>query len=636
MRKSWDENRALLEALSGLLLRLDCHGVILDFQVAQTLQAVFPVSEILIGKSIQEIFPSEFLTQVNESYKQFLETGPPQSFTHAFRSDDIRFDFEVNVVASEENNVLVVMRGITERKTLDSGLRLYEFISDSATEILTVLDKHYRHQIVNEMFCQVHNKLREEIIGKTLTDMGGHGIFNKLKPRIDACFSGEESSFAGWHYWKGLGRWFFEVHLFPFFFNQQVTHAVFVARDLTETRLAQEQLTLYNERLKIMSEIDHAILATQSPEDIAQEALKQIYRLVPYAQAGVMMFDHHKKETVVIARSMGGETIQGEDRLPFVGHEYLQSSDLPQSPQLTGISEPGDKLEPLEKLMLESGVQSHFTLQLIAEKKLIGAIILGAMTPEGFSREHLEIAKGIGRQLALAINKALLFEEVRSGRERLRHLTERLVSAQEVERKRISLELHDATGQVMTAIKLRLAVIQAKLPSNCEDVSKTVNEALLLTESAMDQIRTLAHGLRPPGLDSVGLNQTIADYCNQFTQQTDIRTYYKGEELVELPNHYQIGLYRIMQAALNNVIKHAKASEVEINLSYKNEAVNLQIKDNGEGFSYQQQMANPSLAGIGLLGMEERADTLGGTFEIVTQPGMGTGILVCIPWRRET
>ncbi len=216
--------------------------------------------------------------------------------------------------------------------------------------------------------------------------------------------------------------------------------------------------------------------------------------------------------------------------------------------------------------------------------------------------------------------------------EAIQKLAKRVVFAQEEERQRLSRELHDEAGQALTALKLSLELIQAELPLDTPMLRQNLAEAIALTEATKEQIRLLAMGLRPPALDTVGLNLTLEAFCREFSRRTQLSIRYEGTEVGGLSDAMNICLYRVLQEALTNVVKHAQANQVEVKLAREGQTVRLIITDNGRGFD---QNAAKSLleqpAGIGLLGMKERLELLGGWLDAASQPGQGLRLVANLP-----
>ena len=216
--------------------------------------------------------------------------------------------------------------------------------------------------------------------------------------------------------------------------------------------------------------------------------------------------------------------------------------------------------------------------------------------------------------------------------EAIQKLAKRVVFAQEEERQRVSRELHDEAGQALTALKISLELIRAELPIEAEALRQHLAEAINLTDATKERIRLLARDLRPPALDTVGLNLTLQAFCRDFSKRTQLSIRYEGTEVPGLSDAMNICLYRVLQEALTNVAKHSHASRVEVELVVDADAVRLMVADNGRGVD---RAARRSLlkqpAGIGLLGMQERLELFGGRLDVESEPGQGVRLVAHLP-----
>ena len=204
--------------------------------------------------------------------------------------------------------------------------------------------------------------------------------------------------------------------------------------------------------------------------------------------------------------------------------------------------------------------------------------------------------------------------------------------AQEEERRQVSRELHDEAGQALTALKLSLQIVESELTSDSQSMRERVKGAVALTDATMENIRLLARGLRPLELDALGLPRTLEGYCRDFALLTDISIHYSGLEAPQLSEATNICLYRYLQEALTNVAKHAKAKQVLVDLRACDDHVKLSVSDNGRGFPRKPSGRNAAKPrGIGLLGMQERFEALGGRIEIKSTVGKGTELAAYLP-----
>ncbi len=206
-------------------------------------------------------------------------------------------------------------------------------------------------------------------------------------------------------------------------------------------------------------------------------------------------------------------------------------------------------------------------------------------------------------------------------RENIRHMAEHTVAAQEEERQRISRELHDDLGQALTTHLLALRNLQEDLSLPAESMFERLQSLHDQSYEILVKIRRLARDLRPPVLDALGLKVAMQTYCTEFSRRTHLPVIFEADtSLPQFPDIYNITLYRILQEALTNIIKHSQASQVWVDLSMEDEIVNLTVQDNGIGFNEDKTQSN----GIGLTGLRERITIAGGTLNINSTPRHGT------------
>jgi len=206
-------------------------------------------------------------------------------------------------------------------------------------------------------------------------------------------------------------------------------------------------------------------------------------------------------------------------------------------------------------------------------------------------------------------------------RENIRRMAERVVAAQEEERQRISRELHDDLGQALTTHLITLRNLQQDLSQPGQNLFERLQTLYSQSYEMFVKIRSIARDLRPPVLDALGLKVAMQTYCTEFTRRTHLPVIFEVENsLPELPDAYNITLYRTLQEALTNVIKHAHASQVWVDLSMDDDQVTLTIQDNGIGFVEEKPASN----GIGLAGLRERITIAGGTLTVSSTPKRGT------------
>jgi len=218
-----------------------------------------------------------------------------------------------------------------------------------------------------------------------------------------------------------------------------------------------------------------------------------------------------------------------------------------------------------------------------------------------------------------------------------RELFRRVVAAQEAERQRIARDLHDETGQALTAIGMGLRGLSGKISARNKNAFGTLHKLETLAADSLQELQRLISDLRPSHLDDLGLPAALRWYAGQVEEHSaiGIRVDIHGEEK-ELDGAMKIAVFRIIQESLNNIIKHAEASHVNIHLAFEERNLRINVFDNGVGFDLEQikhgRTARPSL---GLAGMEERAALLGGSVSIQSRPGYGTQVEAMIPYQSK-
>lgn len=249
-----------------------------------------------------------------------------------------------------------------------------------------------------------------------------------------------------------------------------------------------------------------------------------------------------------------------------------------------------------------------------------------------------EIAKHHGVEKALKKSEQThrqLLKQSHEMQEQLRHLSRRVLYAQEEERRRISIELHDEVAQVLTGINLHLATLTKGMENNTKDFKRKVSRTQRLVEQSLDTIHQFAGQLRPPALDDLGFIPALHSFVKDFGERTglDIHvTSFTRDRIEQLDDDQRTVLFRIAQETLMNVAKHAQASLVKINIQKCRSFVCMEITDNGRSFQVDRVLSRGKKRRLGLIGMRERVEMIGGRFTLQSEPDHGTLVRAEIPW----
>ena len=226
-----------------------------------------------------------------------------------------------------------------------------------------------------------------------------------------------------------------------------------------------------------------------------------------------------------------------------------------------------------------------------------------------------------------------LLEQARLRQCQMRLLSHRLLLAQEDERKRISRELHDVIAQTLTGINVRLATLNREATANFGGLRQKIVRTQRLVEKSVNLVHSFARELRPPVLDDLGLIPALQAFAKQFSVETGIRVrmiLFAGVEKLSSPK--RMVLFRVAQEALSNVARHAHASCVDLGIQKLPQAIRLTIHDDGQSFPVEQVLQSRKFKRLGLLGMRERVEMVGGRFRVESAPKQGTTICAEIPF----
>lgn len=220
-------------------------------------------------------------------------------------------------------------------------------------------------------------------------------------------------------------------------------------------------------------------------------------------------------------------------------------------------------------------------------------------------------------------------QELAVSHARLQELSARLLHLQEEERERISRELHDHLGQLLTAIGMDTEWALRHCPPEAAAVRERLREAIHLVQEATQSTRELSATLRPSELKGLGLEASLRKYTREFAQRSNIVVEFLSN-LDERPLAPEVAtnIYRIVQEALTNVARHAAATRVSVALRHSTTQLTVQVSDNGKGFDLARVLDSRA---VGLVGMQERTRLIGGTFVVDSQPGAGVSVIVKAP-----
>jgi signal transduction histidine kinase len=304
------------------------------------------------------------------------------------------------------------------------------------------------------------------------------------------------------------------------------------------------------------------------------------------------------------------------------GYSFLRDEVFPRRQNMLAIA---GQIDRLNEQQLDAGNQQVVSLLLSFQTRLLLTLM---------------VALGLGLGLALFTMRKIFkledqarlqYLEVEEARTQLKDLSARLVKAQEDERRSLSRELHDEVGQALSAVLVELRNLSTGIAVRSEEQSRRHVETIKgLLEGTVRVVRNMALLLRPSMLDDLGLIPALKWQARESSKSTSMDVTVAAElDSDELPDEYKTCIYRVVQEALHNCARHARANSVRIRVEQQQDRLLLSIRDDGKGFDALHNK------GLGLLGIQERVTRLGGTCQVQSQPGSGTTLSLELPFALE-
>lgn len=402
-----------------------------------------------------------------------------------------------------------------------------------------------------------------------------------------------------------------------------------------ERRSAIDRQLRLATRLELLHQIDRDVLSSASIDELAGRTLDLLRLLVPFDRASVAVLDEPSGRFTYAAVRAAPELVLEPDLRSHVpdavarellSRDVLLVADLDQfegeTPYITGAR--------------AMGIRSVVSIALRTEDEQVGTLILVSRTPGAFGEEAVDIAREVGAELAIAIAQTRLRDQLEERADELARLAEergqllhRIVRAQEEERERVALELHDGLGQVLTSISLFASDLLQDVPEGARARVARVND---LVQRAIADSRHLVWSLRPPELERLGLVPALRRLVDELSGSELTVDLHEEIGDLRLSGDSEAVVYRVVQEAVNNAMKHAGGSAVSVVLRRRNGVLTTLVEDDGGGFD---PGAVPAGRGLGLIGMRERAELVGGDLVVESAHESGTRVRLEVPVEPE-
>jgi signal transduction histidine kinase/HAMP domain-containing protein len=410
----------------------------------------------------------------------------------------------------------------------------------------------------------------------------------------------------------------------------QVQAVVELLRDMTEAHQLEEVLVRRNEQLSALNKIAVTLSQSLDLEKILSAALAEVLKLA-HLDAGAIFLKGESLGALELVAHQGlsVEAANLAARLGLLDGACGGVLDLGQLVVVPDIRRyGGERAESLRREKLLTLIH----VPLISKGIVLGSLCAGTSYRRELCAEEKDFLTAIGHQIAGAVDNARLYAEVRRKEQLRRNLLDKIIQAQEDERKRIARELHDETCQTLTA--LLYAAEEATEAPTISEAKATLGFMRQMAQGTLDEVYELISDLRPTMLDHLGLVPAIRWFAESRLEAngTRVRLEVAPDPPPRVPSGIETALFRVVQEAITNIQRHAAARNVCISLDFSGPEIKIQIADDGVGFDLAELSdATGSKRGWGLIGMSERVELVGGSLVIDATPREGTQVLIRLP-----
>ncbi len=388
------------------------------------------------------------------------------------------------------------------------------------------------------------------------------------------------------------------------------------------------------ERLKRLNELLGTLNRLTDERPIIEATLAGVQKVLPFAEVSICLYRPTDDTFSGCAATQGSRLSQLHQRWRHRPIAAVRTPFLPcvREHRPVRVDELVSPRTPFERWLWHKGFRSFIGTPVVLDGILLGLLFVAADKPSAFSDDDQAFLNAVAEHLAATLKNARLLAELQE-KERVRGLLlNKVVTAQEEERRRIAHELHDQTGQLLTALLIQLELLRRDLSE--PSLRERLERLRQLADDIAVNLHHIAWELRPPSLDELGLTAALERMVSDWSERFGIpcRMETDGLDDSKLPADVAIGIYRIVQEALTNIAKHAKATRAKVTMQRQDGRLQVIVQDNGVGFDVASVLRRPDeTKRLGLVGMMERAAMLSGKLTVESKPKRGTKVVLEVP-----
>ncbi|HEY4612259.1 MAG TPA: PAS domain S-box protein, partial [Bacteroidota bacterium] len=630
----------IFNAMGDALMVFDEEGIIQT--VNRTAVELFGREEHeLLGKPVSSVLDGAFSAEELRKLRQFGKVDYEINYYTGSWQPRLLGVSASLVRDSSENPVAIVatLRDVTERRELsqkvaESQEKYQHIVENSLDGIVVIQDGKLVY--VNQSAARIFEYESPEIM--KMTDFADT-VAPASKPFIltsDKQQTIREEVFRNYEM-KGLTRHGrvidLEINARLITWNgKPAVQASF--RDITDRKMLEREQALWLWEQETLSSIDRKLVSIVSLQRILDTISLNAKALTRADFVGVVMVSADRMNYTW--KSVKGNSTSVHEQVIRITGEHVPEI-LSKEPMILNefVTKTQSSSSRYPVLQAER-IQSAGFFPLLVDGELKGQLVVGFRSSHTFSDRDVRLLVSLSEKSSIAIANAQLYENLVQSEQELKLLSGARVEAQEEERRRIAREIHDSLGQMLTAIKFNLEILEDHVPKDSPAL-KRVEDSKGLLDSAMAEAREISYNLMPSVLEDFGLAPALQLLCEQFSKRRNIKVEYHAHGLKErLEPALEVTLYRIVQEALNNIAKHADASEASVQVVRHTEGVRLTVEDSGKGFNTgAYSVSVDGRHGMGIVSMRERAASFHGTVVIDSAPSAGTTIVVEIPVQKK-
>ena len=622
--KQREMNLALANAMPGIS-RLDQHGRYITVNDIYADMLGYQPDE-LTGYTWESTVHPDDRPEAKAAYQKMLDSGKGVFESRAIRKDGSEFYKQVLLVKITDDHGKYTgyhcfMQDISKRKQAECALQRSEehlrFLYEENPSMYFTISADGKILSVNTFGAEELGYKANELTGKSILRVFPEHEHTRVQAKLYDCLK-NFGELLEWEIQKirknGDILWVKEAAR-AVGTPDGGTAILIVCRDITERVQAEEALKTTNRALHVLSQCNDSMIHVNSEQSLLDGICNIIVNTGNYQLAWVG-FPNNDKQKTVTPVAMKGDTEYLESIVVTWAEDQHGNGPTGTAirtgkPEITKNVLNDNKFAPWRNIATKHGFASVVSLPLIYDNNVIGALTIYTTEKNAFNNEELNLLIKLAENLAFGITaqrrekqRKTTEEEVKRSRQRLRNLATRLQFVREEERRNIAREIHDELGQTLTGLKLELSWIQKHLPKNWKAIPVRLQSINSLIDKELETVHDITLRLRPAILDDLGLEAAIESEVLDLAKRMGCNCSIKlDNDKIAKNIERDTTVFRILQEALTNIARHAKANNIQLSLNVEDKDLVLEIKDDGIGIQNEKITSPDSL---GLIGMYER------------------------------